>query len=182
MKKKIGQLVVVEGKSDTRKLQQFYQVDTFETSGMGLTEDMLAQLIEISKKRAILVLTDPDMPGETIRRRIMEAIPEVEHIILEKKDSISKNGRKMGVEHASMETLDDAFSKIKKIDITQKSDITHRDLIDYGFIGRMDSRIRRDAISTKLMLGRVNAKQFLKRLQAFAITKKQVEEAIKGIK
>lgn len=173
-KEKIHALVVVEGKSDTRKLQQYYDVKTFETSGMGLTDEMLAQLVVLAEKTQIIVLTDPDMPGEYIRNKIIAVIPTAQHIILKKKDTRSANGKRLGIEYANKEALDEAFQHIHLSQKGVETDITAEDMIDFGFIGLPDSRRRRDDIADQLHLGRVNGKQFLKRLQLFQITKSDI--------
>ena len=40
-KPKIHQVLVVEGKDDTQRLRQYYQVDTIETNGSALSPETL---------------------------------------------------------------------------------------------------------------------------------------------
>ena len=40
--RKIKEVVVVEGKTDTATLKQLFDVDTIETSGSGINEDILS--------------------------------------------------------------------------------------------------------------------------------------------
>ena len=63
--KRINEIVVVEGKTDSQLLKELYDVDTIETHGLGLDEKTLELIKEASKTRAVIVLTDPDYPGLT---------------------------------------------------------------------------------------------------------------------
>ena len=62
--KKIKEIVIVEGKTDTALLKQLFEVDTIETHGLALSDKTLALIKEASKSRGIIVLTDPDFPGK----------------------------------------------------------------------------------------------------------------------
>ncbi|MGL5041610.1 MAG: ribonuclease M5 [Culicoidibacterales bacterium] len=178
MKKLVGTLIVVEGKSDTRKIQQYYDVETFETSGMGLRDDMIKLLVKMSEHKTVIVLTDPDMPGEHIRNRIITALPQALHIILTKDECRSPNGRKLGIEFVTKQTLEKAFAQINFPNSHKPiSEITHKDLIDLGLLGLPTAKQNRDSIAQKLHLGKVNAKQFLKRVNFFGITRSQLEKA-----
>ena len=61
--KKIKEIVVVEGKTDTALLKELFEVDTIETHGLALDQQTLELIQEASKSRGIIVLTDPDFPG-----------------------------------------------------------------------------------------------------------------------
>ena len=65
--KKIKEIVVVEGKTDTALLKELFEVDTIETHGLALDQQTLELIQEASKSRGIIVLTDPDFPGKKIR-------------------------------------------------------------------------------------------------------------------
>lgn len=179
MKKRIEAIVVVEGKSDTTRLQQYYDVDTFETSGMGLNEEMLNTLEHLAKKRDIIIFTDPDMPGEYIRRKVVERIPHCKHVMINKKDAKSKNQQKIGVEHADKAALDEAFFMMHHdLRETVVTTFTTQDMIDYGFIGTPDAKKKRDFVANKLHLGTINAKQFCKRLNLFNISQIELTKLI----
>ena len=62
--KRINEIVVVEGKTDSQLLKELYDVDTIETHGLGLDDKTLELIKEASKTRGVIVLTDPDYPGE----------------------------------------------------------------------------------------------------------------------
>ena len=55
--KRINEIVVVEGKTDSQLLKELYDVDTIETHGLGLDEKTLELIKEASKTRGVIVLT-----------------------------------------------------------------------------------------------------------------------------
>ena len=59
--RKIKEVVVVEGKTDTATLKQLFDVDTIETSGSGINEDILSLIKTAAQTRGVIVLTDPDI-------------------------------------------------------------------------------------------------------------------------
>ena len=86
--KKIKEVIVVEGKTDTAVLKQLYDVETIETNGSALN-DMTIELIKTAAKtRGVIVLTDPDYPGMQIRNKIVNEIPLVKHAFIDKKDAM----------------------------------------------------------------------------------------------
>lgn len=175
-KQKLDAVIVVEGKSDTRKLQQYYDVETFETSGTGLREDMLDVLEELSKTRELIVFTDPDVPGEQIRRMVMERIPTAKHAFIAKDDAHSKNFKKLGVEHAEYPAIAAALERAHASYIEDfVVEYTQKDMIKYQFVGYPHSKQLRDAAAAKFQMGEINAKQFLKRLNMFQIPRELLE-------
>ena len=48
--KKIKEIVVVEGKTDTALLKELFEVDTIETHGLALDDKTMALIKEASKK------------------------------------------------------------------------------------------------------------------------------------
>lgn len=62
--KRIKEIIVVEGKTDTALLKELFEVETIETHGLALDDKTLNLIKEASKSRGIIVLTDPDFPGK----------------------------------------------------------------------------------------------------------------------
>ncbi|EPC52709.1 hypothetical protein Lpp123_08817, partial [Lacticaseibacillus paracasei subsp. paracasei Lpp123] len=76
----IKQVVVVEGRDDTKRLKEtFGAIDTIETRGSAIDEATLERIRQAQAKRGVIVLTDPDFPGEKIRKTISRAVPGVTH-------------------------------------------------------------------------------------------------------
>lgn len=77
---KFKQIIVVEGRDDTKRLHEaFGDVDTIETRGSAISEKTLALIKKAQATRGVIVLTDPDFPGEKIRKTISAAVPGVTH-------------------------------------------------------------------------------------------------------
>ena len=71
-KRKIPEVIVVEGKDDTANLRRFYEVDTYETRGSAIDQDDLERIATLQELRGVIVFTDPDYNGERIRKIIMQ--------------------------------------------------------------------------------------------------------------
>ena len=82
MKPKIKEVIVVEGKKDTERIQLAVEADTIETQGLALEDETLALIEHAQKTRGVIVFTDPDYPGETIRKQIAQKIPGVKHAFI----------------------------------------------------------------------------------------------------
>lgn len=180
----IDAVIVVEGKSDTARLQQFYNVETFETSGTGFNETLQETLRSIARVKDIVVLTDPDHSGEQIRRKVMEIVPTASHAILKREDARPKNNVKrqsLGVEHASFLVIDEVLkaAHVSRLDVCPINSMTQTDMIQLGLTGFADSKQKRDMLAKYFSLGVINGKQFLKRIRLFGITREQIEKQLK---
>ena len=80
-KLKIQEIVVVEGKDDTRRLQEVVDVDTIETIGSAINDEILMQIEHAQETRGVIIFTDPDFSGEKIRKTIMEVVPQAKHLV-----------------------------------------------------------------------------------------------------
>ena len=67
-------VIVVEGTSDINKLKNLIDADFVSVNGSAISEEILQYLEELSKQREIIVLTDPDYPGEQIRKKISQRV------------------------------------------------------------------------------------------------------------
>src|SRR5699024_3816791 len=107
------------------------------------------------EKRGVIIFTDPDYPGERIRRSIDEHVPGCKHAFLtqnEAKDSKSEN-YKLGIETASAEIIKEALRGMYERDINADERITKDDLIKYGLIGGSDSKNLREVVGERLRIG-----------------------------
>ena len=112
-KKHFDAVVVVEGKDDTIRLKQFFPgIETIETNGSDVPETILAELQELACKREIIVLTDPDLNGERIRRLVTQAVPTAKQAFITRKEGEPHKKGSLGVEHASKEALKKALSDL----------------------------------------------------------------------
>lgn len=78
----IEEVIVVEGKDDTRRIQEVLSADTIETIGSAINEEIIERIIHAQETRGVIVFTDPDYSGEKIRKIIMAEIPDAKHAFL----------------------------------------------------------------------------------------------------
>ena len=169
----IKEVIVVEGKNDTKKLKSYFDVETIETNGLGLSKLTLEYIKEVNDKRGVILLLDPDIPGEKIRKRINEYIPNLKNVFLLKEEA--KTLKKVGVEHASYKTLKKALENV----ITYKefsNSITVNDMYELGIIGDKNSSYKREVIAKTFHLGKCNGKTLLKRLNMLGIKREDLDD------
>lgn len=182
-KRRIQEVIVVEGRDDTVNLRRFYDVDTYETRGSAINANDLERIKKLNNLRGVIVFTDPDYNGERIRKIIMNAIPNVKHAFLNRDEATPKSknkGRSLGVEHASFEDLQKVLSAVIGDNSHHfHSNLTQSDLIKMGLLMGEDSRKRRQYLCDKLRIGYSNGKHLLKRLTLFGMTFAEVDAVMK---
>ncbi|HEY4554006.1 MAG TPA: ribonuclease M5 [Bacillaceae bacterium] len=178
---KIKEIIVVEGKDDTRAVQNALNADTIETNGSAVSEETIEQIRHAQQVRGVIVLTDPDFPGEKIRKTIAEEVPGCKHAFIDKKDARPGSGRGIGVEHASPAVIREALKEAQVMDAEAAETVTKDDLIAAGLIGGQGAARRRERMGELLRIGHTNGKQLHKRLMMFRITKEQFAEALKTV-
>ncbi|WP_336047067.1 ribonuclease M5 [Solibacillus ferritrahens] len=175
----IQEIIVVEGKDDTTAIKRATGADTIETNGSAISDEVLRRIAHAQKKRGVIVFTDPDYPGRRIRAIIEERIPGVKHAFLAKAKTIAKNGKGLGIEHASDKDIREALSNVYTLAESQIDEkITLEDLMIAKLIGHPQSKKRREQLGEILNIGMTNGKQLHKRLMMFQITIEQFAEAI----
>src|SRR5699024_12495634 len=85
---KIKEVIVVEGRNDTMKINQAVDAYTIETNGSAINQETLNQIAHDKEKRGVIIFKDPDYPGERIRRIIVKHVPGCIHVLLIKYKSI----------------------------------------------------------------------------------------------
>ncbi|MBS4749905.1 ribonuclease M5 [Granulicatella sp. zg-ZJ] len=170
------EIIVVEGRDDTRRLTEvFGKIDTIETNGSAIDEETLLLIEKAHQLRGVIVLTDPDFPGEKIRKIITQRVPNVKHAFLHVQEALPKGKGSLGVEHASEMALKRALHDVKVIvDDFSHDNITKSFLMRCSLIGSEQSAYLRQALSKQLGIGHVNGKQLEKRLNMFGISKEDV--------
>lgn len=172
----MSSVIVVEGIHDEMRIKALFK-DAFivTTNGSEISEDTLNMLKNLSLTNEIIIFTDPDFPGEKIRNKITEIIPNAKQAFLRKQDAISKNHKKVGIEHASNEAILTALKNVYCPSIFKET-ITNQDLYELGLNGDSNSAKLRELVSYELNIGKPNAKTFLKRLNLIQISKKELKE------
>ncbi|MBD7895112.1 ribonuclease M5 [Limosilactobacillus sp. Sa3CUN2] len=179
--KKIKEVIVVEGKDDTKQILKAVNADTYETNGSALSEVDIARLKKLQATRGLIVFTDPDFNGERIRKMISNAIPGVKHAFIRRDQGVPEFKGSLGVEHATPEVIRNALEKLYTQGTTENAEITSADLKAAGLTGRTNSRYRRERLGQLLGIGYGNGKQLLKRLNMFQIRRDDFENAVQQL-
>jgi ribonuclease M5 len=177
---KIKEIIVVEGRDDSAKIHQAVEADTIETNGSAINSNILKQIQHAQEKRGVIIFTDPDYPGERIRRIIDQSVPGCKHAFLTQAKARARHpkNKSLGIEHASITDIKQALADVYELIEREESEITKSDLLAYGLIGGAGSRLKREKLGELLQIGHTNGKQLLKRLTMFQITKGQFVQAM----
>ena len=178
---KIREIIVVEGKDDTVAIKRAINADTIETNGSALSKETIEKVRLAQEKRGVIIFTDPDFPGEKVRKTIAENVPGCKHAVLKKKDAIPISGKGIGVEHASPEMIREALKEAHLMESELKEVIHYEDLIAAGLIGGSKARSRRERLGELLHIGYTNGKQLHKRLLIFQISKEKFINALEQV-
>jgi len=173
MKKRIKEVIVVEGKTDTAVLKSLFDVDTIETHGLALSDQTLEMIKTMAESRGVIILTDPDYPGSKIRRMIVEAVPLAKHAFVAKQDAIGE--KKLGIAEAKREAIVKAVEEAVTFVKSQES-LSWEEFIDLGIFGDKKKRLK---VYEVFHLGYGNAKTLYKRLNMAGITYDDVKNAKK---
>lgn len=173
-KKKV---IIVEGKNDELRVKQVLPgAHILKTNGNALTDEFLDLVRKLSVDHQIILLLDPDYNGEMIRKKVASVCHNAAHVFVKREDAISKNKRKIGVEHVSLDTLKVALSEIKYYNY--KNNFTIQDIYDLGLAGNEMSRQLRIKLCNRLGIGYVNAKQLVNRLNLFNYTIEEIRDML----
>ena len=175
-------IIVVEGYHDESKIKAVYpNLDVIVTNGSEISKETLNLIKKLSEDNEIVIFTDPDYPGERIRKKILEVAPNAKQLFLRKKDCISNNNKKVGIEHASKELIKEALDSILIVN-KNENHLCMNDLFDLGLIGSNNSAILREKLADYLNLGKPNGKTILKRLNILGLNKNEVDALICKLK
>lgn len=175
----IREIIVVEGRDDTAAVRRAVVADTIETGGSALSEEVIARIRLAQATRGVIILTDPDYPGERIRRILSARVPGCKHAFLSREEA-SRNG-KIGVEYASPEAIRRALAAVQTEMPEQPEAITWEELMAAGLCSGPGARRRREALGRRLGIGYANARQFHKRLRVFGVSREMFYHALREV-
>ena len=170
-KRKIREVIVVEGRYDKNALAQVVDAVIITLNGFSIfnNDQKLSFLRRLAEKQGLIVLTDPDGAGFVIRNYLKGALPKDRvkqayipdiHGKERRKRAPGKEG-KLGVEGMTPAVLLEALRRAGAtfLDDTEtsappKPPITKADLYTLGLSGTPDSSARRAALLQRLDLPR----------------------------
>lgn len=180
---RIEDIIVVEGIHDKQAVLQVVDADIWVIGGNRIAHRFLEELRRASLRRGVLVMTDPDGPGEQIRKRIAQAIPGSKHAFLPKKAATSPSG--IGVEHASPTDIALALAKARTshsgANEPSQPEFTLQDMVEAALVNSAQAATRRQAVADMLGIGYANAKSFLSKLNALRVSREEWKQALKAL-
>ena len=180
LKIKINEIIVVEGRDDITAIKRVVDAHIIALNGFSaLSKKTINKMVELSKNNDLILFTDPDFAGKKIRDTLKRYIPNIKHAFVSQKDA-TKNDN-IGVENANDKAILEALKNI----VTANQDVKNRfnisDLIDNRFVSGSNAKERRIMLGDILKIGYYNAKQLLKALNSFNISREQFNAAVKKI-
>lgn len=173
---KIKEVIVVEGKNDTNVLKSYLDCDTIETHGMNIPDSVIEQIKMAQKSRGVIIFTDPDYPGEYIRRVINQAVSGCKNVYIDKKKA--RTEKKVGVEHATKKDIIEALAHTFTYVENQVESISWEEYLSLGLNGEVDSAEKRMKLGELLHLGKPNAKTLFKRLNMLGLSKDEIAQLL----
>ncbi|OFS61810.1 ribonuclease M5 [Nosocomiicoccus sp. HMSC09A07] len=177
----IREVIIVEGRDDTRRLNEVFDCETIETNGSAINKRTLDEIEVALNTRGAIIFTDPDYPGQKIRNTILERFPNIKEAFINRNKAKNKRG-KIGVENASPEDLKDALKRVVTSAKTEVETITKSDMIDLQLSGQPDSKKRRHHVAEKLNIGYANANSMRQKFNRYNIQKELILDALKDYK
>ncbi|MBP3328521.1 MAG: DUF4093 domain-containing protein [Clostridia bacterium] len=192
---KTDRIIIVEGKYDKIKLSSIIDAVIIETDGFGIFKDKQKQklLRMLADKKGLVILTDSDSAGFTIRNFICGFVPKEKIINAyipdvfgkeRRKDAPSKEG-KLGVEGVSSSLIKAALEKAGVLcsedNLTGKRIVTKTDFYLDGLTGGNDSKEKRLALLNYLSLPeRMTTNALIEIINSF-MTYDDYKNAVKAI-
>lgn len=179
MKKEIKEVIIVEGKDDISQVKRAVNAEIIATGGFSLPKKTLEQIKGAARRKGIIILTDPDYPGEWIRREVSKAVKEAKHAFIPKEDAIKEGN--VGIENASPKNILLALERARFELQTPRTEFNKGDLMKEGLLGVDGATEKRDLLGKILGIGYGNGKQFLNRLNHYGVTRDEWEDALKQL-
>ena len=178
MKKRIREIIVVEGRDDISAVKAAVDAEIIQVNGFAVRKKENIDRIRVAEKnRGIIILTDPDYAGNEIRKYIHKFFPKAKDAYIRRIEG-TKDGD-IGVENASPEAIINALEKARcTVSEELQESFTMSYLIECGLVGGEEASERREKVGGRLGIGYSNGKQFLSKLNRYGITREEFEEAL----
>jgi len=114
MKKKIKEVIVVEGKDDISAVKNAVDAEVFQVNGHAVRKNRSIELLKLAyENKGLIILTDPDYAGEEIRKYLCKHFPNAKNAYISRVSG-TKDGD-IGVENASPE---DFMAKLNRYGVS----------------------------------------------------------------
>lgn len=172
----IKEIIIVEGRDDTRRLKEAVVCETIETNGSAINERTLEEIEVALNTRGAIIFTDPDFPGHKIRNTIIERFPNIKEAFLPKYKALGHNS--VGVEHARLNDIKEALENCQTSQQIEEERITIHDMQYFRLSGNNAAKERREYLTEQLNIGYANATQLRKKLNRYSISLEKIEEIL----
>ncbi|MFT4975800.1 MAG: ribonuclease M5 [Myxococcota bacterium] len=176
----IQEVIVVEGKSDISAVSQAVEAEILSTNGFSLDRRAVDRVRAARRRVGVILLMDPDTAGEQIRRRLVAAVGPCKHARIPRADCTRADGN-IGVENASPEAIRTAIAAARPEELTPRRCFKNIDLVRHGLNGTKDASARRSKLGTLLGIGDTNARQLLRRLNHYGVTREEFAVAVAAL-
>lgn len=176
----IKEVIVVEGRADEARIRACrIEADTIRTDGFNLLPHTLEAIRAAYERRGIIILTDPDGAGERIRKYLTDQFPLAKHAFVPRKEAIANDD--LGIEQANRDSILRALEQARCLQFEPQHEFTLADLSENGLNGTTDASERRSFVGAELGIGYGNAKQFLRRLNGYGVTRDEWNAALAAL-
>lgn len=185
MKKKIKEVIVVEGKDDVSAVKAAVDAEVFKVNGHAVRKNKSIEKLQLAyEKKGLIILTDPDYAGEEIRKYLNKNFPNAKNAYIPRKNSIKNDD--IGIENAKPEDIILALEKAR-CSFEDNGDngqnvFTTELLFEYGLIAQYNSFELREKLGNELGIGYSNGKQLISKLNKYNISFEEFEKACNKIK
>ena len=160
MKKKIKEVIVVEGKDDISAVKNAVDAEVFQVNGHAVRKNKSIEILKLAyENKGLIILTDPDYAGEEIRKYLCKHFPNAKNAYISR-ISGTKDGD-VGVENASPEDIITALEKARFC-LDNSADL-------------------RALLGAELGIGYSNGKQFMAKLNRYGISLEEFKKAYNKI-
>lgn len=179
---------VVEGRDDTRRLRAVDPTcQTVETVGSSVPKTVLERLVQLEALgHPIVIVTDPDVQGERIRRLVAQRLKTPIHLHITRAEGqpTKSKDKSLGVEHAPDSAIKRLLATAEQMvqnsqdPLKEEAVWTNQQVRELGLVGQANSRHLRELLGESLAIGYVNGKHLTERLNLHQVTRQQVQEIL----
>ncbi|GAB6099741.1 ribonuclease M5 [Halanaerocella petrolearia] len=175
----IKEVIVVEGRDDVDAVKRAVDAEVIVTGGFSLGSEVIDRIKLAQERKGVIIFTDPDHAGAMIRKRIKEQVSGCKDAYLAQADAIEKDD--IGIENAPPRAIKEALHKAQVQQETKREEFTKQDLAQLGLLGTPQAKMKRRAVGKNLGIGYANGKQFVKRLNHYGISPRELVEAVEEV-
>jgi len=179
-KPKIKEVIVVEGRDDVSAVLRAVDADVLFTHGYGIAEKTIELIRQAYESRGIIIFTDPDHAGISIRKKLTSMFPEAKQAHLTQGEA-ERDGD-IGIENAQPAAIVKALEAAghSTAELPEEELTVFDDLVALGLAGTPGSAALREAVGARLGIGFGNGNAFLKRLRRRGISRKDLADAVEA--